>query len=318
VAAACAALAERHRETLMAARTLLQQAVPTTFGLKAAGWLVAVLDARSRLVDVRDRGLAAQLGGAAGTLAGFGERGPEVAALFAAELGLAQPTLPWHSHRARIAELAGAVDVAAGVASKIALDVALLAQTEVGEAAEAAGGRSSTMPQKRNPVGSALTLACARLAHANAALLGGGLDHEHERSPGAWQAEWPALTASLAYGGGALASLRGALAGLEVDAARMRENLDATSGAIMTERLSFLLVPVLGRERTKAALDSALAAAAAAPGVQLRDALLAGPELGLSEDELDAALDPAGYTGAADALVERALRRHAAELGGGR
>jgi 3-carboxy-cis,cis-muconate cycloisomerase len=138
VAGACAALAEQHRSTLVAARTLLQQALPTTFGLKAAGWLVGVLDARRRLAALRSDGLAAQLGGAAGTLASLGDRGP------AEELDLAEPVLPWHTNRVRIAELGAALDLAAGVLAKIAIDVALLAQTEVGEAAEPSCRTSET------------------------------------------------------------------------------------------------------------------------------------------------------------------------------
>ncbi|MGZ8716753.1 MAG: lyase family protein, partial [Gaiellaceae bacterium] len=145
VARACARLAEEHRDTVMAARTLLQQAVPTTFGLKAAGWLVAVLDARSRIGRLT---LPAQLGGAAGTLAVFGENGPEVVRLFAVELDLAEPPLPWHAHRGRVAELAGALGAVGSASAKIGLDVVLLAQTEVGEVSEAEGGGSSTMPHK--------------------------------------------------------------------------------------------------------------------------------------------------------------------------
>ena len=147
-AAACARLADEHRATPMAARTLLQQAVPTTFGYKAAGWLAGLLDARDALERVT---LPAQLGGAAGTLAAFGERGPEVLALFAAEVGLAEPLVPWHTRRTPVAALAAALASAARAAAKIGLDVVLLAQTEVGEVREAPGGASSTMPHKRNP-----------------------------------------------------------------------------------------------------------------------------------------------------------------------
>ena len=220
IASACATLADAHRRTVMAARTLLQQAVPTTFGLKAAGWLVGIVEARRRLVGVE---LQAQLGGAGGTLALLGGRGADVLALYAEELALAEPVLPWHSLRARVAELCAALDVAAGAAGKIALDVALLAQSEVGEVRIADAGGSSTMPHKENPVGAVLAQACARRVHALVATL--TLAHEHERAAGAWHAEWEPLSDALALTGGAAAWTRQTLAGLEVNAGRMRENL---------------------------------------------------------------------------------------------
>jgi 3-carboxy-cis,cis-muconate cycloisomerase len=217
----CAGLATAHRATPMAARTLLQQAVPTTFGYKAAGWLAGLLDARDRLDALK---LPAQLGGAAGTLAAFGERGPEVLRLYAAELGLDEPLVPWHTRRTPVAELGAGLALASAAAAKIGLDVVLLAQTEVGEVREADGGASSTMPHKRNPVRAALARACARGALANAALLLGG-EFEHERAAGAWHAEWGALSDALALTGGALAAARECLAGLEVDAGKMRANM---------------------------------------------------------------------------------------------
>jgi 3-carboxy-cis,cis-muconate cycloisomerase len=223
VAAACARLAERHRVTPMAARTLLQQAVPTTFGAKAAGWLVAVVEARDGLRALR---FPAQLGGAAGTLAPLGERGPGVLSAFAAELGLAEPVVPWHVHRGPVAAIGAALAAAASACGKIGLDVVLLAQTEVGEVAEAEGGGSSTLPHKRNPVGAVLARACARLVHANAGVLAGG-EYEHERAAGAWQAEWTALSEALAHAGGAAAAARSSLEGLEVRPERMRENMTA-------------------------------------------------------------------------------------------
>jgi 3-carboxy-cis,cis-muconate cycloisomerase len=216
----------------MAARTLLQQAVPTTFGLKAAGWLVGLLDARRRLAAAR---LPAQLGGAAGTLAVLGDEGPEVLRLYAAELGLEEPLLPWHAHRGPIAELGAALAAVAAACAKIGLDVVLLAQTEVGEVAQAAGGGSSTMPHKQNPVRAVLARSCARIVHANAGMLTSG-DHEHERAAGAWQSEWPALSAALAFAGGAAAAARGCLDTLEVRAGRMKANM---TEALHSERDAF-------------------------------------------------------------------------------
>jgi 3-carboxy-cis,cis-muconate cycloisomerase len=231
-AAACARLAAEHRSTPMAARTLLQQAVPTTFGLTAAGWLVGLLDARAGIARVE---LPAQLGGAAGTLAPLGEHGPEVLSLFAAELDLAAPLLPWHTRRAPVAELASAVDAAAASAAKIGLDVVLLAQTEIAEVSEREGGGSSTMPQKQNPVLATLARACARGVHAQAGLLTSG-DYELERAAGAWQAEWEALSRALSLAGGAVTAIRECLEGLQVHAERMRENM--TDG-LLAERRAF-------------------------------------------------------------------------------
>jgi 3-carboxy-cis,cis-muconate cycloisomerase len=223
IAAACARLADDHRGTVMAGRTLLQQATPTTFGLKAAGWLSGVVRARRRLADVR---LEAELGGAAGTLAAHTRRGLEVLRAYAEELDLPEPALPWHAIRFVIADLGAGLDLAAGAVAKIALDVELLAQTEIGEVREQANGGSSTMPHKRNPVGSTLARACAAGAHAAAGVLTGGV-HEHERAAGAWHAEWRALSDALALAGGAAAWMREALEGLEVDVGRMRANVRA-------------------------------------------------------------------------------------------
>jgi 3-carboxy-cis,cis-muconate cycloisomerase len=284
VARECATLAEAHRETPMAARTLLQQAVPTTFGLKAAGWLVALLEARRGLLRAREN-LAAQLGGAAGTLAPLGEAGTEVARLFAEELGLRESLVPWHTNRVRIAELGAALAITAGALAKIGLDVALMAQTEVGEVAEAEGGVSSTMPQKRNPVGSALAIACARQVEGHASVLIAALPQEHERAVGAWHSEWPALSGALAYTGGAAEATRRALDGLEVDAERMRVNL---SGAVMAEQATFALAEQVGR----------------------REAYERVAREGVPDD-----LDPAAYLGSAEAFVDRALATYRSELG---
>jgi 3-carboxy-cis,cis-muconate cycloisomerase len=222
---ACARLAEEHRGTVMAARTLMQQAVPTTFGYKAAAWLVGLAEARRRLAAV-GAALPAQLGGAAGTLAAMGASGEEVLRRYAAELGLREPVVPWHTIRTPVADLAGALATAAGAAAKIAGDIVLLAQTEVAEVAEATPGGSSTMPHKQNPVAAMLALASERHARANAAILFESLVGEHERSAGAWHAEWHALTTALAAAGGTVAAVLRSLTGLRVDAERMRANVD--------------------------------------------------------------------------------------------
>jgi 3-carboxy-cis,cis-muconate cycloisomerase len=214
---ACARLAREHRSTPMAARTLLQQAVPTTFGYVAAQWLVSLCAPAFRF--------PAQLGGAAGTLAAFGDRGLAVRERFAAELALECPPLPWHTTRAPVAELAVGLDALAQGAAKVALDVILLAQTEVGEVREGSGGGSSTMPHKRNPGRAVLARACARGVHAQAAVLTATGDYELQRAAGAWQAEWNALSEALALAGGAVAAIRACLVTLEVDTQRMRANM---------------------------------------------------------------------------------------------
>jgi 3-carboxy-cis,cis-muconate cycloisomerase len=307
VAAACARLAATFRLTPMAARTLLQQAVPTSFGLKAAGWLVAVVSARRGLAALRAGGLAAQLGGAAGTLAALGADGVAVARQFAVELDLPEAVVPWHSDRTRVAELGARLALAAGAVAKIGLDVALLEQTEVGEVAEPPGsGGSSTMPQKRNPVASAIAVACARRARAAAGVLAESLVQEHERSLGGWQAEWDALSAALESSGGAAAAIRGLLETLEVDGAQMRANLELSGGAIMSERLSFALAARVGRAEAQRLLAAA-AARSVGSGRALRAELAAEPPAGLSAGELDELFDPTTYLGAAQTLVDRAL-----------
>ena len=313
---ACAALASAHRATPLAARTLLQQALPLAFGAKAAGWLAALLDADARLADLQASGLAVQLGGAAGTLAALEPGGLALAAALARELGLGEPLVPWHSARGRVVELACALGVATGVLGKIALDVALLAQSEVAEVHEASAagrGGSSTLPQKRNPVGAAGALACAKRAPGLVAALLAALPQEHERGLGGWQLEWETVPELFRLTGAAAAHVGGALRGLEVDPARMRANLDAGGGALVAERIALALAPALGRadaqERVEAACRRALA-----PGAKLLDELAADSAIAarLPRAELEALLDPADYLGASGELVERALARHRA------
>jgi 3-carboxy-cis,cis-muconate cycloisomerase len=224
-ATAAAGLARRYRDTPMAGRTLLQHALPVTFGLKAAGWLAGLHQAAADLARVRAERLAVQLGGAAGTMDAWGGAGPDLVDRFATELGLVAPALPWHTDRTRVAALAGALASAAGVAGKVARDVTLLAQSEVGEVAEAAPGGSSAMPHKRNPVAAVSVLAAAAQAPGLAATLYAAMVHEHERAAGAWHAEWRPLRELLITTGSAAAWLRECLTGLAVDEAALAANL---------------------------------------------------------------------------------------------
>ena len=312
IAAACARLADDHRETVMPGRTLLQQALPTTFGLKAAGWLVAVLEARKRLLAARESDLAAQLGGAAGTLASLGPEGIRVLEEFARELGLAEPVVPWHTARLRIAEVGSILALAAGVVHKLALDVVLMAQTEVAEVAEPSdGGRggSSTLPHKRNPVGSVLAAACARRVPPLAQTLQATMAQEHERAAGgAWHAEWEALSDALALTGGAAAAMREVVEGLQVRPERMHDNLDATDDLLLAENVTTIAAKRLGRLEAHELVQAA-ARRTADDGKPFRDELLTEPDLRevLSAEEIDAALDPGSYLGSTEAFVDRAL-----------
>ncbi|MFB6849111.1 3-carboxy-cis,cis-muconate cycloisomerase [Streptomyces sp. NPDC056373] len=290
-------LAAEHRDTAMPGRTLTQHAVPTTFGLKAAGWRSLVLDARDRLRAVRES-LPAQLGGAAGTLAAFGAYGagdpaglPEA---YARELGLRAPNLPWHTLRTPVADLAGCLAFTAGALGKLAVDVLTLSRTEIAEVTEGSGGGSSAMPHKSNPVRSTLIASAARRAPQLAATLYGAMAAEDERPAGAWHAEWEPLRDLLRLAGGAARDAAELAEGLRVRPKTMREHLDLTHGLIVSERLSAELTPVLGRARAKELLTRL-----ASEGRPLAEA----PELA------DVDLDPAHYTGSAGVLTDRALER---------
>jgi 3-carboxy-cis,cis-muconate cycloisomerase len=316
ISRACARLADAHRETIMAGRTLLQQALPTTFGLKAAGWLVSALEARRRLLEVRSSGLAAQLGGAAGTLASLGGSGASVLEGFAGELGLVEPVMPWHTDRTRISELGAALSLVAGILGKISLDVVLMAQTEIGEVSEPAGrGGSSTLPHKRNPILSVTAAASARRVHDLSRTLQAAMVGEHERAAGAWHSEWEALSDALALTGGAAAAVREATEGLEVHPEKMRENLDATGGLLLAERVTTMVAEHFGRLKAHDLVEAA-SRRAFEGGRSLREELLAEPALEevLSEEDIDAALDPAGYLGSAQLFVDRALELYRNEV----
>jgi 3-carboxy-cis,cis-muconate cycloisomerase len=309
---AAATMAAGHRDTLMAGRTLLQHALPITFGFKAAGWTVALDEAGDRLDTVRRTRLAVQLGGAAGTLSSLGEDGLTVLREFARELGLVEPAIAWHTDRTRIGELAGALGVAAGAIGKVARDIVLMAQTEVAEVREGVPGRggSSTLPHKRNPVAAVAAIAGADRAPALVTTLLAAMGQEHERAAGAWHAEWTSLSALLQTVGSAAAWIRDCLEHLEVDAEKMRANLDLTGGLLLGERMVAALSPVLGRQ----AADELVTAAAEETSRGKRsfeEALLDRPEVleHLGPTEVARLLDPAGYLGSADAFVERVLDR---------
>ncbi|MFF3846165.1 3-carboxy-cis,cis-muconate cycloisomerase [Streptomyces sp. NPDC002328] len=306
---ALARLAAEHRDTPMPGRTLTQHAVPTTFGLKAAGWRSLVLDARDRATAVRDA-LPAQLGGAAGTLAAFTAYGAEDAtalpAAYARELGLAAPLLPWHTLRTPIADLAGCLAFTAGALGKVAVDVLTLARTEIAEVAEGGGGGSSAMPHKANPVRATLIAAAARRAPQLAAVLYGSLVAEDERPAGAWHAEWEPLRDLLRLAGGAARDAAELAEGLRVHPDAMRANLALTHGLIVSERLSAELSQVLGRARAKELLTE-LAPRTYAEGRSLAELLAEQPDL--QDIDLGELTDPARYTGSAGALTDRALER---------
>src|SRR6266511_1196626 len=309
---AAARLAGEHRGTLMVGRTLLQQATPITFGLKCAGWLVALDEAAAWLHRVRRERLAVQYGGAAGTLAPLGAHGPTVLRLLAGELGLAEPILPWHTNRVRIGELASSLGTASGVLGKIALDLTLLAQSEVAEVAEPGeGGGSSAMPHKRNPVRAVLVSAGCRRVPGLVATLLAAMAQEHERAAGAWHAEWETMTELLRLVGGAATGVRELLQGLNVNADRMRRNLDAGGDALMTEAVSARLAGQLGRAEAHD-LVARLVDDARAKGVPVRTTLLEDPTVRahLSTPDIEAALDPGNHLGAAGEFVTRALAAH--------
>jgi 3-carboxy-cis,cis-muconate cycloisomerase len=325
---AAAALAAAHRDTVMIGRTLLQQAVPVTFGLVTAGWLTGLDEARAGLDRVRAGRLAVQFGGAAGTLASLGADGPRVAALLAEELGLPLPVLPWHTDRLRIVEVAAACAGAAAALGKIARDVTLLAQSEVAEVREgdepgagARRGGSSAMPHKRNPVAAIAVLGCTRQVPGLLATLAAAAEQEHQRAAGAWHSEWEPFSGLLRLTGSAASWGRELLAGLTVDPARMRANLDAAGGFPLAERVSGLLAPSLGAAAAHDLVAEASAAAAAA-GLPLRAALRGDPGLrgrldaaGVTAAQVESALDPAGYLGAAGEFTDAALAAHRVTAG---
>ena len=308
---ALAQLAEAHRTTPLAGRTWLLQGPPVTLGLKAAGWLDAVERQRTRLVELLPRALVLQFGGAVGTLSSLGGRGLEVAQVLARELGLPLPAAPWHAHRDRLAEVATFLGLLAGTLGKLGRDLSLLAQTEVAEAFEPAAegrGGSSAMPHKRNPVAAAVLLAAAARAPGLVATMLAAMVQEHERGLGGWHAEWETLPELCALVAGAVPVAAEAVAGLEVDAARMRANLDASGGQIFSEAAAMALAARVGRPQAREIVERASRRAAQA-GRPLREVLAEEPLAArhLPSAELDRIFDPEQGLGEAAAFVDRVL-----------
>jgi 3-carboxy-cis,cis-muconate cycloisomerase len=294
----------------MAGRTWLQQATPTTFGLKAAGWVDALDRQHAAVTAALNTAAVLQFGGASGTLAALGDRGPAVAERLAAALGLANPDLPWHAHRDRLVHLGCALGVACGVLGKIARDIALLAQTEVGEVRDGRGGGSSTMPHKQNPVGASVALAASLRAPGLVASLLAAMPQEHERGLGGWQAEWSTLPELVMVTAGAARAIADTLETLTVDAARMRENLQRTRGLILAEAVTMALAGRIGKADAHARVEEA-SRRAVRDQISLGDALAEDPEVMryMGRDELERRLAPEEYLGAARTFVERVLSR---------
>jgi 3-carboxy-cis,cis-muconate cycloisomerase len=303
--------AKRYRDTPMAGRTHLQQALPVTFGYKLAIWL-AMLDRHAeRLAQLKPRVLVGQFAGAAGTLASLGDRGMAVQQALCEELKLAQPVATWHAARDGLAEAVGFLGLVTGSLGKVAFDVILLASTEVAEVSEPfvqGRGSSSTMPQKRNPISSELILAAAKAVRQHAGLMLDAMVQDYERATGPWHAEWIALPEAFILTGGALHQAKFMLDGLLVDEARMRKNLDMTHGLIVAEAVMMGLAPHLGRNEAHDVVYDACRAVAEKGG-SLADALAKVPEVTrhLDRKALEKLTDPSNYLGAAREMVDRVV-----------
>lgn len=297
-------LSQKHRNTVMLGRTWLQAAPPVTFGLKAAGWFGAVHRSHQRLNAAFADSLVVQFGGASGTLAALGKDGPKIAKALAAELHLASPDAPWHTQRDRLASLMCACGVLTGSLGKMAQDILLLSQNEIAEVAEPAGGGrggSSTMPHKRNPVGSALALAAAHRVPGLVSSFLSAMVQEHERAAGGWQAEWSIISAVVQSTGLAIACMAEVAEGLTVDEERMRANIEATNGIIFAERASVLLGKIIGRDKAHKLLEQA-SSRSVATRRRLSHVLAEIPEASqhLTAAELRDLENPGHYLGAAE------------------
>ncbi|MBN8982802.1 MAG: 3-carboxy-cis,cis-muconate cycloisomerase [Rhizobiales bacterium] len=306
-----AKLAKQHRQTATVARTLLQHALPMPFGLKLAEYAAALHRSRSRLKRLRSESLALQFGGAGGTQAALGADGLKVAEHLAKELSLPLPDAPWHTHRDRIAEAASAFAILTGTCGKIARDVSLLMQTEVGEAFEPSGegrGGSSTLPHKRNPVSATAAIACATMAPNLAATIFTAQSQEHERSAGLWHAEWPTLPMLMQVTSGALAAVADIAEGLEVDAERMRANLDSTHGLVMAEAVSMALAEKIGKREAHEIVEAA-SRKSIETKQHLREVLTKDARVTahIPADKLGNLFEPMSYQGVSQQLIDRLL-----------
>jgi 3-carboxy-cis,cis-muconate cycloisomerase len=306
-----AKLAREHRNTAVVGRTWLQHALPMPFGLKLAEYAAALHRSKSRLKRLRAETLALQFGGAAGTLAALGDKGLAVEEALAFLLKLPIPEAPWHTHRDRIADAASVFAILAGTCGKIARDVSLMMQTDVGEAFEPAGvgrGGSSTMPHKRNPVAAASALAASTMAPNLAATIFAAQVQEHERSAGPWHAEWPTLPALMLVTSGGLAATVDIAEGLEIDAARMRQNLDTTGGLIMAEAVAFALAAKIGKADAHHLIEAA-SKKAVAEKRHLREVLLGDAKVAsqLGAERIAQLFEPMAYQGVSQTLIDRLL-----------
>jgi 3-carboxy-cis,cis-muconate cycloisomerase len=311
ISAALAALARRHRDTPVVGRSNLQQAIPVTFGYKMATILAAVERHRERLAQLRPRVLVGEFGGACGTLASIGKGAMETQAGLMAELGLGQPAIAWHTVRDNIAEVGAFLGLVGGTLGKVAMDVKLMMQTEVGEVFEpfAHGrGSSSTMPQKRNPISSCYIHSAVSVVRQHAAALMDAMIADHERSTGPWEIEWIVLPDAFCLMAGALKQTRFVLEGLEVDAAKMRANIDLTNGLVMSEAVMMGLGPHIGREFAHNLVYD-ICRQAVEQRRPLLDLLAEHPEIRrhLDHAALATLCDPANYLGQAGLMVDRVL-----------
>jgi 3-carboxy-cis,cis-muconate cycloisomerase len=304
---ALAGLSERHKDSVMLGRTLLQPAPPVTFGLKVAGWLASVSRSRRRLQKAFRVAAVPQFGGASGTLASLGERGIAIAQALSADLGFeSRPAAPWHTQRDQLATLICCFGVLTGSLGKMARDISLLTQGEVEEAAEPGGdgrGGSSTMPNKRNPTACVLTLAAAHRVPGLVASFLSAMLQEHERGVGGWQAEWPIVAAVVQSTGVAIASMAEVSEGLSVDVQKMRLNIENANGAIFAERAMMMLAPKLGRDVAHKILNAAVKKSAE-EGRNLSAVLADAAEvtIHLSPAELKQLENPEQYLGSAEAF----------------
>jgi 3-carboxy-cis,cis-muconate cycloisomerase len=315
ISATLADLARKYRDTPMAGRSNLQQAVPITFGYKMATLLAGFERHRQRLAQLKERVLVGEFGGAAGTLASLGERGLEVQAELMKELQLGAPAIAWHTVRDNIAEVGCFLGLVAGTCAKFAFDVKLMMQTEVAEVFEpfhSGRGSSSTMPQKRNPISSVYITALNSVVRQQVAALLDAMVEDHERASGPWEIEWIVLPEIFCLTAGALAHTRTVLEGLQVDENKMRANLDATNGLIVSEAVMMALGPYLGRQRAHDVVYD-VCREAIATGRPLADLLAENSEIAAHADHVDRAAldrlcDPANYLGQAGAMVDRVLQ----------